>query len=316
VGFARGCANGTDALQIALRALGVIQGDTVVSAANAGGYTTTAATLIGANVIYADVDRETHLLTVETLQELMDSQDVRPKVVVVTHLYGAAAEVGAIVNWAHNRGILVVEDCAQSLGAFDGQLRVGSIGDVGTTSFYPTKNLGALGDGGAIFTNDSHLADSISALRQYGWTSKYNSVVPNGTNSRLDELQAAFLRLKLGSLDEINDRRRVIHSLYEEAAGKSVHFVNRPSSRYVAHLAVIEIEDRQRVASHFEERGISTAIHYPIPDHLQKSMGKFSNPVPLKNTEILSGRILSLPLFPELTDNEVGAVQLALSELD
>jgi dTDP-4-amino-4,6-dideoxygalactose transaminase len=313
--FALGCANGTDALQIALRALGVSPADTVVTAANAGGYTTTAARLIGASVAYADIDSETHLLTVKTLKALIDALPIQPKVIVVTHLYGAAAPVTEIVEWAHGLGIAVVEDCAQALGAFDGQFRVGSVGDVATTSFYPTKNLGALGDGGAIFTNNPEIAEKVVALRQYGWTSKYHATIPMGTNSRLDELQAAFLRIKLGSLDEHNDRRRLIHSKYSNAAGKSVRFVNQSGPGYVGHLAVIEVQDRDLAIRHFESRGVSTAIHYPVPDHLQLSLGSFRNPVTLPNTELLAQRILSLPLFPELTDREIEVTENAISEL-
>jgi dTDP-4-amino-4,6-dideoxygalactose transaminase len=313
--FALGCANGTDALQIALRALGVSPADTVVTAANAGGYTTTAVALIGANVVYADIDLNTHLLTVTTLKALIDALPIQPKVIVVTHLYGAAAPVTEIVEWAHELGIAVVEDCAQALGAFDGQSRVGSVADVATTSFYPTKNLGALGDGGAIFTNNPEIAERVVALRQYGWTSKYHATIPMGTNSRLDELQAAFLRLKLRSLDENNDRRRFIHSKYSNAAGKSVRFVNQSGPGYVGHLAVIEAQDRDSAIRHFESRGVSTAIHYPVPDHLQLSLGSFTNPVVLPNTELLAKRVLSLPLFPELTDREIEITANAISEM-
>lgn len=315
VRFALGCANGTDAIQIALRALGVTLGDTVVTAANAGGYTTTAARLIGANVVYADVDLETHLLTVEKLKELVEILSSPPKVIVVTHLYGAAAPVSEIVEWAHKLGMAVIEDCAQALGAFDGPSRVGSIGDVATTSFYPTKNLGAFGDGGAIFTNNSEIAEKVVALRQYGWTSKYHSTVPMGTNSRLDELQAAFLRLKLSSLDQQNDRRRSIHSNYSRAGGRSVSFVNHSGPGFVGHLAVIEVGDRESAVAHFLSRGVLTAVHYPIPDHLQKSLGSFCNPIPLPNTELLARRVLSLPIFPELTEQELETVANAISEL-
>jgi dTDP-4-amino-4,6-dideoxygalactose transaminase len=313
--FALGCASGTDALQIALRALGVVPGDVIVTAANSGGYATCAASLIGARVVYADVDLRTHMLTIHTLETLLESMSETPKVIVVTHLYGAAANVREILTWAHSRGIYLLEDCSQALGAFDGNSRVGSIGDVSTTSFYPTKNLGALGDGGAIFTDNSELAKSVKALRQYGWSSKYISDVPGGTNSRLDELQAAFLRLKLGLLDNVNERRRSIYAQYLGSRAKSVRFVHEPNSGYVAHLAVIETPEREDVVAQLLSSGISTAIHYPVPDHLQKSIGVFTNPVALPNTELLASRVLSLPLFPEMTQVEIEAVQSAISRL-
>ena len=311
-----GCGNGTDALQIGLRALGVTAGDVVVTAPNAGGYTATAASLIGAHLVFADVDIETHLLTIKTLEELFHSLQKTPKVVVVTHLYGAAAKVSEIVQWCHARGVLVLEDCAQALGAFDGTLRVGSVGDAATTSFYPTKNLGGIGDGGAIFTNDSEVAKTAKSLRQYGWSSKYNSTIPLGTNSRLDELQAAILRIKLEQLDEVNEKRRAIHTQLEQSAGNSIRFVNRSSSRFIAHLAVIEVEDRDLAISSFQKNFVSTAVHYPIPDHQQQSLGQFINPVKLQNSEYLSKRILSLPLFPELTEIEIELVQSAISRLE
>ena len=315
VRFAMGCANGTDALQLALRALGVSSGDTVVTVANAGGYTSAAARLIGANLAYADVDLESHLVSLDSLKELVVALSVLPRVIVITHLYGAAAPVSQITEWAHSLGIPVVEDCAQALGAFDEGGRVGSIGDMATTSFYPTKNLGGFGDGGAIFTNRAELANRVVALRQYGWTSKYNSTVPMGTNSRLDELQAAFLRIGLATLDSRNDRRRLIHSRYGEAAGNSIKLVNKSGSGFVGHLAVLLTENRDLAIEYLSSQGISTAIHYPIPDHLQKSMEGFSNPVSLKNTEILAGKILSLPLFPELTEDEVVKVTGAVADL-
>jgi aminotransferase EvaB len=315
VRYALGCANGTDAIQIALRAMGVVAGDTVVTAANAGGYTTTAASLIGAKVAFADVDIKSHLLTVETLKELVSALPVLPRVIVVTHLYGAAAPVREIVKWSNSLGILVLEDCAQALGAFDGSLKVGSIGHASTTSFYPTKNLGALGDAGAVMTNNADVAEKVLALRQYGWASKYNSTVPLGTNSRLDEVQAGFLRIGLGALDANNERRREIHTRYFLSGSSALRFVNQANPGFVAHLAVVEALDRKNVVEHFKSLGVSTAIHYPVPDHLQISLGIFSNPVPLSNTELLAERVLSLPLFPELTEHEIDIVCRAIVDL-
>jgi len=314
-GHAIGCANGTDALQLALRALGVASGDSVMTAANAGGYTTTAVNLIGATPVYADVDALSHLLTIETLAAALGRLPAKPKVIVVTHLYGAAADILEITSWAHGLGILVLEDCAQALGAWDGNHRVGSVGDIATTSFYPTKNLGALGDGGAVMTNDEMLAKKVKSLRQYGWTAKYEADTPGGTNSRLDELQAAILRRRLLTLDATNQRRQQIHSRYEKAAADSVQFVNSSSAGFVGHLAVIEVDSRDKVAAHFDSLGISTAIHYPIPDHRQQIARSSAAVWGLPNTEKLAGLVLSLPLFAELTEEEICRVEEALASV-
>lgn len=308
------CGNGTDALGLALRALGVLAGDSVLTAANAGGYSTTAINIIGAIPVFADVDLDSHLLTTDTLHKAISEMRTKPKVIVITHLYGAAAEIKNICEWAHQQGIKVVEDCAQSLGAKDGDSRVGAIGDISTTSFYPTKNLGALGDGGAVMTNNSELAAKVRSLRQYGWAKKYETTTPYGTNSRLDEMQAAILRHRLRKLDELNDIRRQIHSRYESAAPTHVKFVNSSSERFVGHLAVIEVQQRAEVAKHFANYGISTEIHYPIPDHLQPIyQNKVS--VTLPTTERLADSVLSLPLFPELTEDEILKIEHSLRSL-
>jgi aminotransferase EvaB len=305
--------NGTDELQIALSALGVAAGDVVLTAANAGGYTTTAARSLGAIPIYADVDPQSLLLTAATLEVAVAHLPTQPKVVVVTHLFGAAAEVQEIVNWAHARGIKVVEDCAQSLGAFAGAVRAGSVGDIATTSFYPTKNLGALGDGGAVLTANAEIATRVRQLRQYGWESKYRTTVDGGRNSRLDELQAAILRVKLPYLDAWNERRRAVHSIYERAASGGARFVNTSGPGFVAHLAVIRTDDRARAQDIFVRHGVRTDVHYPIADHHQPIAN--DSGLSLAVTENAAQQILSVPLFPELTDDEIARVSMAIQEI-
>jgi dTDP-4-amino-4,6-dideoxygalactose transaminase len=233
----------------------------------------------------------------------------------VTHLYGAAANILEITSWAHGLGILVLEDCAQALGAWDGEHRVGSVGNIATTSFYPTKNLGALGDGGALMTNDETLATRVRRLRQYGWSSKYETDTPGGTNSRLDELQAAILRRRLLNLDATNQRRQEIHSRYQKAAADSVRFVNSSSAGFVGHLAVIEVDSRDKVRAHFDSLGISTAVHYPMPDHRQAIALSTAAVWSLPNTEAIANRVLSLPLFAELTEEEICRVEAALASV-
>ena len=313
VSSAIGCANGTDALQLAMRALEVSPGDQILTAANAGGYSMTAISLIGAETVFADVDPHTHLLTVDTIAKSVEEQFLNPKAIVVTHLYGAAANVKEIHDWARSRGIFLIEDCAQALGAKIGASRVGSLADIATTSFYPTKNLGALGDGGAVLTDDANMSKKIKELRQYGWTKKYHTETQGGTNSRLDELQAAILRVKLRNLDELNHRRREIHSRYE-TAGKKIKFVNTSSDSFIGHLAVVEVHNRTEVVNYFQRQGIATDVHYPIPDHKQairKNLRQWDLPV----TEALASKVLSIPLFPELLEEEILGVESALENM-
>lgn len=314
VEHAIGVASGTDALQLALTALGVGRGSTVLTAANAGGYTSTAAEIIGAVPAYADVDESTHLLTVETIGKTLDQLERKPDAIVVTHLYGAVAEMGPIVELAADRGIPVVEDCAQSLGGrLDGE-QSGVFGTIATFSFYPSKNLGGLGDGGAVATSDGDLAEIVRAQRQYGWRGKYMANIEGGLNSRLDELQAAILRVRLPHLDGWNARRREIHRAYEQAAGEGVRFVNDGMSEaFTGHLAVVEVDDRDEFRSKLADVGVRTDVHYPIPDHKQAI--RLARQLPeLPTTEHLVEKVVSLPMFPELTNAEVQRICAALAD--
>lgn len=304
-------ANGTDALQLALSALGVTAADTVLTAANAGGYASTATRAVGARPVYADVDPTSLLLTSETLEQACDDLDSKPAAVVVTHLYGRSADMRSIMDWAEGRSIPVVEDCAQSVGAMHDGRRAGSFGHVATTSFYPTKNLGALGDGGAVLTSDADVAVRLRRLRQYGWEGKYRATMAHGRNSRMDELQAAVIRLKLPFVDAWNDRRRRIHKVYEEAAADRVRVVNSSGPGFVGHLAVVDVSDRASVAARFADARVRTDVHYPIPDHRQPLVANASHPK-LPVTERAADRVLSLPLFPWLTDDEVDRVAAVL----
>ena len=303
-------ANGTDALELSLSAIGVGPGDTVMTVANAGGYASVAARLLGAEPVYADVSPETLLLSVETATAALDAQPTLPKALVVTHLYGAMAPAAELVDLAHSRGIAVVEDVAQAIGARAGGRPAGTFGDIGTTSFYPTKNLGALGDGGAVFTSNAELATAVRSLRQYGWTSKYRIGRARGRNSRLDELQAAILRVKLPYLDAMNERRRAIHSRYEQASSEALRIVNRSSESFIGHLAVGVAADRDAARAALDAAGIRTDVHYPIPDHRQDWPAPTGLELPA--TEAASASVLSLPMFPELTDAEVDRVVAAL----
>ncbi|MBW0254602.1 DegT/DnrJ/EryC1/StrS aminotransferase family protein [Cellulomonas sp. PS-H5] len=304
-----GVASGTDALELALRAVVPADRPVVLTAANCGGYTTTAARRAGFEVRYADVDPVTHLLTAETLAPVLDAQ---VGAVVVTHLYGRSADVAAVRAACEPLGVRVVEDCAQALGATRPEGRVGSLGDVAAFSFYPTKNLGALGDGGAVATRSADVAQAVGELRQYGWRGKYTIGRTGGVNSRLDEVQAAVLRTRLPRLDAGNARRRAILAAYADAAPAGVRVLPAAGADHAAHLAVVETDRRDDLVVHLQAHGVRTDVHYPVPDHRQPALVADLGDVHLPVSERLAASVLSLPLFPELTDDEVARVAAAL----
>jgi dTDP-4-amino-4,6-dideoxygalactose transaminase len=312
VGHCVGVASGTDALELAIRAVGRGRVGTVLTAANAGGYTSTAARCAGREVTYADVD-PTHLcLTAESVEHRLDGVAI----CVVTHLYGRLAPVEQIVQLCHDAGVAVIEDCAQSVGAQRGGRMAGSFGDAGTFSFYPTKNLGALGDGGAVVTSDDGLAASLVRLRQYGWASKYSIGVDGGRNSRLDEMQAAVLRSRLPHVRGWNQRRRDIIMLYAAAtAGTSLTMHPVAGDDHAGHLAVGLTPGRDEVVATLTAAGVRTDVHYPIPDHRQPAFAAQFAHLSLPVTEEAASTAISLPCFPELTDPEVGQVCDALATL-
>lgn len=306
-------ANGTDALELALSAVGVGPESVVVTVANAGAYTTTAALLLGAVPTFCDVDPDTLLMSPATLRATLDTLPEKPHAIVVTHLYGALAPIEELVSIGRELGIPVVEDCAQSLGATVSGRRGGSFADISTTSFYPTKNLGGLGDGGAVFTNSDELAEKVRRMRQYGWGSKYSIEFSHGKNSRLDELQAAILRVKLPYLDAQNERRRQIHAQYETATHEGLRVLNTSNEAFIGHLAVVISTDRDKSRAVMEASGIKTDVHYPIPDHMQHFPDFQPSTSPLPVTEWASRSIFSVPLFPELHQIEIDRVTEALA---
>ncbi len=304
--------NGTDALEIGLRSLGVRRGDEVVTVANAGGYTTTACNIIGAIPVYVDVRSDDLLLDIDSaLQAVSD----KTRCVVTTHLYGQPVNVVNLRTALNDTGyahVRILEDCAQAHGATVDGKPVGSMGDIATFSFYPTKNLGALGDGGAIITNSRTLAETCCQLRQYGWQNKYESVTPFGRNSRLDELQAAILRVKLKHLPELNRRRiRVAESISKMLEGR-LDVVTKPVAGYVGHLFVVRHSERERIRGALSEHGIMTDIHYPILDLDQLSMQSMScRSMNLDNSRKASHEIFSLPCYACLSNDELCHMQQA-----
>lgn len=300
-------ANGTDALELALRALGIGPGKTVLTVANAGMYSSVGILATGATPLYAEVAADTLLLDAAEVQRLLDQR--RVDAIIVTHLYGLLADIEEIVQLAQSRGIPVVEDCAQAHGAVRQGKKAGSFGDIACFSFYPTKNLGALGDGGAIATSRQDLADRVRQFRQYGWGSKYSVTLAGGRNSRLDEMQAAILRVKLPLLDQWNTRRRAIAARY--STGIKHAKIATPKvcgAEYVAHLYVVRSAERDRLKQHLADAGIPSDVHYPIPDYAQAAYRSLFGGTRLAVTERACSEVLTLPCFPEMTDAEVDSI--------
>jgi dTDP-4-amino-4,6-dideoxygalactose transaminase len=300
-----GVANGTDALELALRAAHVRPGQRVATVANAGMYASAAILAVGATPLYVDVEPE-HLLLDPAALAGLEPGDVQA--IIVTHLYGCMADADAVMARARELGAVVVEDCAQAHGAMRSGRRAGTTGALGCFSFYPTKNLGAAGDAGAVVTGDDEMAAELRRLRQYGWTSKYRATSPGGRNSRLDEMQAAILLAKLPLLDGWNARRRAIARAYSEGIRNAhIDVASRGADDDVAHLYVVKADQRDALRSHLAAHGVGSDVHYPIPDHRQPALFDIAHDA-LAVTEAACQRVLSLPCFPELRDDEVQRV--------
>jgi dTDP-3-amino-3,4,6-trideoxy-alpha-D-glucose transaminase len=308
VSHAVGVASGTDALLLALRALEIGPGDEVITVAHTAVATVAAIELSGATPVFVDVDAATGTLDPALLPAAVSS---RTRAIVPVHLYGHPADLEPILAVAgQHEGVAVLEDCAQAHGATYRNRLVGSWGDLAAFSFYPTKNLGALGDGGAVITHDGTLAERLRMLRQYGWRERYVSQVA-GYNSRLDEIQAAVLRVKLRHLEARNEARRRLAACYDERLAGSglVLPVERPGNKHVYHLYVVQSPQRQRVQEWLKVNGIGTAVHYPVPVHLQPAYHHLGYEVgSLPVTERLAKQVLSLPLYPQLSLGQVDAV--------
>lgn len=308
-GQAAGVANGTDAIELALRALGVGHGDEVVTQANTCVPTIAGIERAGATPVLCDVEPEAGTMDPASLARALGSQT---RAVVPVHLYGQCADVDAIRAVAG--ALPVVEDCAQ---AHKAELRgrpAGSMGDAAAFSFYPTKNLGALGDGGAVASRDEALVERVRSLRAYGQADRYRHEA-RGVNSRLDELQAAVLRVRLAGLAAGTERRRAIAAAYDEALDDTaVRPLARLSERrQVFHLYVVRVPDRDAFRAALDEAGVATLVHYPLPLHRQPAYTSLAADLPLTNSERLADEIVSLPLYPELTDDEVARVAVAAS---
>ena len=315
-------ANGTDALELAVKSVlsdENLNGDTeVITVANAGGYSSVACFSAGVTPIYADVDSRNCLISIRSLEKLLNP---RVKAIIVTHLFGGVVNVKKIRELLNSNGYLdvkIIEDCAQAHGAFLAEERIGSLGDVAAFSFYPTKNLGAMGDGGALLTSDPNLYERISMLSQYGWDKKYSIKIRGGRNSRMDELQAAILNRALYFLDSYNEKRKSIYTEYAAIKNENIIFLDHRNNDYVAHLAVVKVDDRNNFISYMKNLGISVDVHYPILDVDQEAWKDYkyyhphSNNLPVSRE--LVNKIVSLPCFPTMNDDEVKYVSKALKE--
>ena len=308
-----GVANGTDAIELALKSFDISNSDMIATVANAGAYTTNAILAIGAKPFFLDVDSETFNTTID---EVYRAIKAGVKAVVATHLYGLAIqEISEIAKLCSKHRVYLLEDCAQSHGAKVNNKFTGTFGDAASFSFYPTKNLGALGDGGGVVTNNPEIADKVRGLRQYGWITKYRIEIPGARNSRLDEIQAAILQIFLPSLDLMNEKRRQIANRYsKEIKNAAVVTPKNYTENYVAHLYVIKSKQRNLLKEHLKSNEIASDIHYPIPDHQQPFFGTQYKDLTLKNTEELSNIILTLPCYPEMPENDVEKVISTVNE--
>ena len=319
LGVARavGVGSGTEAIHLALRALDIGPGDEVLTVSHTAVATTVAISSTGATPVFVDIDPHTYTMDCTDLERRITP---RSKAIVPVHLYGHPAEMGRVLPLAEHHGLVVVEDAAQAHGTAYRGHRCGTLGAAGAFSFYPTKNLGAYGDGGAVVTNDTALAERLVLLRNYGWSERYYSAI-KGYNSRLDELQAAILAAKLPYLDSWNARRRRLAALYTAtlAGDTGASAIQVPTeaawAAHTYHLYVVRVPERDRVQAGLRERGIATQVHYPVPVHLQEAYRDLGYvPGSLPHTEQAAAEILSLPLYPELTDDDVQYVAAALRE--
>lgn len=309
-----GVSSGTDALILALRALGVGPGHEVVVPANSFIATAEAVVLVGATPRFADVDPETQLVTAATIAEALSE---RTRCIVPVHLYGRMVELDPILSLAREHGAFVVEDACQAHGARYHGRRAGAIGHLGCFSFYPAKNLGAWGDGGAVVTSDPALADHVRLLRSHGERRRYHHEIC-GTTARLDALQAAVLRVKLRHLDADTARRRAAAARLSAALAGSPLALPRPTeedSDHVFHLYVVRCAQRDALREHLARRSIATALHYPVPIHRTPAFAHLGvGPGALPVSERLAGELCSLPLFPGMDDQAIARVAGAVWE--
>ncbi len=311
VPFAVGVGSGTEALHLALKTCGVGPGDEVITVSHTAVATVSAISLCQATPVLVDIEPDYFTLDPTKLKKAITP---KTKAIIPVHLYGLPADLKPIMEIARARGIRVIEDASQAHGAWYGDKRVGAWGDVGSFSFYPTKNLGAIGDGGMVVTAQKELAEKMRMTREYGWNQDRISQRA-GWNTRLDELQAAILRVKLRCLDQDNEKRRTLASWYQQGLAPTDLILPkaRAGARHVYHLYVVRTSSRDRLRELLTERQIQSAVHYPVPVHDQPGYRQeVKLPEPLVETEKIVSEIVSLPIYPELSQGELEQVVSAL----
>ena len=299
--YCAGVANGTDGLELAMLSVGITEKDTILTVSNAGFYASTAANAIGASVEYIDVNDEDLLINLDLLQNFIEQKN-KIKAIVVTHLFGQVVDMERVLEIVKNTNIKLIEDCSHAHGSSFKDKKVGTFADVGVFSFYPTKNLGAVGDGGAVVTNDSEIYERLLSLRQYGWSSKYFVSNKRGRNSRLDAIQAAVLSEKLAYLDAWNNMRLSIANKYSEGLKNLPLKLLDKLKTDSPHLYPIRTSYRDNLKKFLINHNIQTEVHYPIPDHKQKIIN--INHKNLDISEISCSEILTLPLYPNMPEKD------------
>lgn len=311
-----GVGSGTDAISLALRVCGIGPGDAVITVSHTAVGTVAAICLVGTTPILIDIDPVTYNMDANILEDTVKKFDSgtsinkigRVKAIIPVHLYGYPADMTSIIEIANRYNLYVVEDCAQSHGARINGRTVGTFGHLAAFSFYPTKNLGTLGDGGALVTDDPKMEERASMLRQYGWREKFISEEP-GMNSRLDEIQAAILRVKLRYLVNENIRRCEIANIYNDSLKSTPLVIPQVQSGmgHVYYQYVVRTERRDDLRNFLNSRSVETSIHYPMPVHSQPGYRDrvVVGPSGLKNSELVSTEVISLPIHPQMTDEDV-----------
>lgn len=312
--YSIGVNSGSDALYLAIKALGISSGDEVITVSHTFVSTVDAIVRNSAKPVFVDIDPETYTMDVNQIEDKITE---RTRAIIPVHLYGHPADMDAITAIAKKYKLFVIEDACQAHGAEYKGKKVGGIGDIGCFSFYPSKNLGAYGNGGIIVTNNEELAKKLSMLRNYGQSQKYYYDFM-GINSRLDEIQAAVLRVKLKYLDEWNEKRRNIAKLYNELLKNSniILPIEKDYAKHVYHLYVIRSKNRNELQQYLSQNGIQTQIHYPLPVHKQKSYLDLGFRAHLPVTEKICNEILSLPMHPWLTEEEVEKIALLVNKYE
>lgn len=312
VSYGVGVGSGTEAIHLALKACQIGVGDEVITVSHTAVATVAAIEMTGAKAVLVDLEPDFFTLDPNMLKAAITP---RTRAIVPVHIYGQPAELDPVLQIARKHNLRVIEDCAQAHGAMYKNKRLGSFGDMACYSFYPTKNLGALGDGGMVVTGDGELAEKAKLLREYGWAERYISHFA-GWNTRLDELQAAVLRVKLKHLDEDNSKRGQVAKIYDKELNTTNLILpkQRENCTHVYHLYVVRSARRDELLAYLREKGIGASIHYPAPVHLQPAYNQANSN--LVQTERAAKEILSLPMYPELSKSDIMSVIETIKEFE